>query len=141
MQRLGRTAQGAEVYDDYAHHPTEVRATLAAARTLGPRRLVAVFEPHSFQRTAMMAADYGHALGLADEAIVLDIIRAGPLDSEPVSSSVVVDAARHAGVEHVTAVSGHIAAENRLRGRLRAGDLCVTMGNLHVDALARRLCA
>jgi UDP-N-acetylmuramate--alanine ligase len=140
LQRLGRTTQGAEIYDDYAHHPTEVRATLNAARTLAPRQLVAVFEPHSFQRTQLMADDYGRALALADEALVLDVIRAGPLDVEPVSSSVVVDAARHAGAHRVRAVSSHAEAEERLRARLRAGDLCVTMGNLHVDELARRLC-
>jgi UDP-N-acetylmuramate--alanine ligase len=140
LERLGRTSAGAEIYDDYAHHPTEVRATLTAARTLAPRRLVAVFEPHSFQRTQMMAGDYGRALALADEALVLDVIRAGPLDVDPVPSSLVVDAARIAGAHHVNAVSGHAQAEERLRARLRAGDLCVTMGNLHVDELARRLC-
>jgi UDP-N-acetylmuramate--alanine ligase len=141
MQRMGTTVEGADVYDDYAHHPAEVRATLAAARTLRPRKLVAVFEPHSYQRTALMAEDYGRALTLADEALVLDIIRAGPLDVEPVPSSVVVDAAHSAGAPHVSAVSGHGAAERRLRGRLGAGDMCVTMGNLNIDALARRLCA
>jgi UDP-N-acetylmuramate--alanine ligase len=140
LERLGRTARGAEIYDDYAHHPTEVRATLAAARTLAPRQLVAVFEPHSFQRTQLMAGEYGRALALADEALVLDVIRAGPLDIEPISSSLVVEAARDAGARHVSAVANHAEAEERLRARLCAGDLCVTMGNLHVDQLARRLC-
>jgi UDP-N-acetylmuramate--alanine ligase len=140
LERVGRTASGAEVYDDYAHHPTEVSATLAAARTLGPSRLVAVFEPHSFQRTRLMAEEFGRALTLADESLVLDVLRAGPLDVEPVSSEVVVQAARSAGAGAVHAVSGHPAAEQWLRARLRPGDLCVTMGNLHIDELAHRLC-
>ncbi|HEX4838305.1 MAG TPA: Mur ligase domain-containing protein, partial [Solirubrobacteraceae bacterium] len=62
FERLGRTASGAEVVDDYAHHPTEVAATLSAARTLGPERLVAVFQPHLYSRTTMLAREFGAAL-------------------------------------------------------------------------------
>ena len=55
FERLGGSAGGASVYDDYAHHPTEVAATLAAARTLAPKRLVAIFQPHLFSRTKALA--------------------------------------------------------------------------------------
>src|SRR4029079_17826401 len=69
----GRPASGALVYDDYAHHPTEVRATLEAARTLEPERLVAVFQPHLYSRTKHLAREFGRALALADLVVVLDI--------------------------------------------------------------------
>ena len=59
MEWVGETANGAAVYDDYAHHPTEVAAAIAAARTLGPRRLVAVFQPHLYSRTRALARAFG----------------------------------------------------------------------------------
>jgi hypothetical protein len=61
FERLGTTPSGATVVDDYAHHPTEVAATIAAARTLGPRRVVAVFQPHLYSRTQRLAAAFGAA--------------------------------------------------------------------------------
>ncbi|MEA2368200.1 MAG: UDP-N-acetylmuramate--alanine ligase, partial [Thermoleophilaceae bacterium] len=73
FQELGRTAGGARVIDDYAHHPTEVRATIEAARTLAPHRVVAVFQPHLYSRTAQFAREFGAALALADVACVLDV--------------------------------------------------------------------
>jgi UDP-N-acetylmuramate--alanine ligase len=61
------------IYDDYAHHPTEVRAALSALRELGPGRLVAVFQPHLYSRTKALAEEFGAALALADEVAVLDV--------------------------------------------------------------------
>jgi len=69
------------IYDDYAHHPTEVRAALAALREQSPSRLVAVFQPHLYSRTKALAEEFGAALALADEAIVLDVY---PAREEPV---------------------------------------------------------
>ena len=72
---LARAARprGAAVYDDYAHHPTEVAAAIAAARTLGPGGLVAVFQPHLFSRTRALAARFGVALAAADAVVVLPV--------------------------------------------------------------------
>ncbi len=67
---------GALVYDDYAHHPTEVRATLSALRELRPKRLIAVFQPHLYSRTKALAAEFGAALAAADEIGVLDVYAA-----------------------------------------------------------------
>ena len=94
----GRTERGAEVYDDYAHHPTEVRATLEAARTLEPRRLVAAFQPHLYSRTKMLAREFGESLALADLIVVLDIYRARehPGDFPGVSGYLVAEAAADA---------------------------------------------
>ncbi|HEY5708893.1 MAG TPA: cyanophycin synthetase, partial [Solirubrobacterales bacterium] len=72
---------GTRVYDDYAHHPTEVRAALSALRGLGPERLIAVFQPHLYSRTRAFAEQFGAALALADEAVVLDVY---PAREEPV---------------------------------------------------------
>jgi UDP-N-acetylmuramate--alanine ligase len=69
------------IYDDYAHHPTEVRAALSALRELGPERLIAVFQPHLYSRTKALAAEFGAALSLADEVIVLDVY---PAREQPV---------------------------------------------------------
>jgi UDP-N-acetylmuramate--alanine ligase len=76
FERLGRAASGAEIYDDYAHHPTEIAATIAAARTLEPARLVVVFQPHLYSRTRALAREFGAALAGADVVVVLDVYAA-----------------------------------------------------------------
>ena len=73
LERLGSTASGAAVYDDYAHHPTEVAAVIAAMRALAPRRLVAVFQPHLYSRTRALAREFGGALADADLVVVLPV--------------------------------------------------------------------
>jgi UDP-N-acetylmuramate--alanine ligase len=78
---LKGTRNGARIYDDYAHHPTEVRAALSALREQGPERLIAVFQPHLYSRTKVFADGFGAALALADEVVVLDIY---PAREEPV---------------------------------------------------------
>jgi len=72
---------GVRIYDDYAHHPTEVRAALSALRELGPEHIVAVFQPHLYSRTKAFAEQFGAALALADEVAVLDVY---PAREEPV---------------------------------------------------------
>ena len=73
MELIADTA-GVIVYDDYGHHPTEVRATLAAMRQkLGDRRLWAVFEPHMYSRTALFIDEFAHAFTDADEVVIADI--------------------------------------------------------------------
>jgi UDP-N-acetylmuramate--alanine ligase len=138
----GRTPSGAEVYDDYAHHPTEVRATLEAARTLEPRRLVACFQPHLYSRTKMLARDFGRALALADLIVVLDVYRARerPEDYPGVSGYLVAEAAADAaGGRPVWWLPRLDDAERQLRSELGEGDLLITIGAGNVDELARRL--
>jgi UDP-N-acetylmuramate--alanine ligase len=72
---------GVRIYDDYAHHPTEVRAALSALRELGPARLIAVFQPHLYSRTKALGTGFGAALTLADEVVVLDVY---PAREQPV---------------------------------------------------------
>jgi UDP-N-acetylmuramate--alanine ligase len=142
FERVGATATGAQVVDDYAHHPTEVRATIAAARTLDPRRVVAVFQPHLFSRTRHQHREFGAALALADLVVVLDVYpaRERAEDFPGVTGRMVAAAAADAaGGRRVAWLPGFDAAERFLRDELREGDLLLTLGAGDVDALGRRL--
>jgi UDP-N-acetylmuramate--alanine ligase len=142
FERLGATAAGALVVDDYAHHPTEVAATLDAARTLAPRRVIAVFQPHLFSRTAHQAAEFGAALAAADEVVVLDIYpaRERAEDFPGVTGLLVAEAAADAADGRPVAwMPAAAQAEEYLRARLRDGDLVLTLGAGDVDALGRAL--
>jgi UDP-N-acetylmuramate--alanine ligase len=142
FERLGSTASGALVVDDYAHHPTEVRATLEAARTLSPRRVVALFQPHLFSRTQREARGFGAALALADLAVVLDTYpaRERAEDYPGVTGKVVANAAADAG-GRVAWLPRHEQAEAFLRRELREGDLLLTLGAGDVDRVGRALVA
>ncbi|MEA2157164.1 MAG: UDP-N-acetylmuramate--alanine ligase [Solirubrobacteraceae bacterium] len=142
FERLGTTPAGALVVDDYAHHPTELRATIAAARTLAPQRVVAAFQPHLYSRTQLLAREFGAALAEADVAIVLDVYpareRAG--DFPGVSGLLVAEAAVDAGRGQTVAwTPGFDEAERVLHATLRDGDLCLVLGAGDIDALGRRL--
>jgi UDP-N-acetylmuramate--alanine ligase len=142
FQLLGRSAGGALVYDDYAHHPTEVAATLRAARTLEHRRLVAVFQPHLYSRTALLAREFGAALALADVVVVLDVYPARERAEEHPGVSGLLIAAAAADAARgrpVYWLPGFEDAEPALRALLEARDLCLVMGAGDVDALGRRL--
>src|SRR4051812_2720818 len=142
FEHRGTTPAGAEVYDDYAHHPTEVRATLEAARTLDARRVIAVFQPHLYSRTRMLAREFGRALALADAVAVLDVYpaREDPADYPGVSGLTVArataDAAHGRGVWWTPAQDD---AERVLRAELAGGDVLITLGAGDVDRLAVRL--
>jgi UDP-N-acetylmuramate--alanine ligase len=134
---------GACVYDDYAHHPTEVRAALEALRELGPRRLIAVFQPHLYSRTKALAEQFGAALALADEVGVLAIY---PARERPVGDlagvsglSVAEAAAERSGGRPVWWLVDADRAEAALRPRLGEGDLLVTIGAGDIFELAHRL--
>ena len=142
FQELGTTAEGARVVDDYAHHPTEVAATIDAARTQEPRRVIAVFQPHLFSRTERLAREFGVALARADVVAVLDVYpaRERAQDFPGVSGLVVAEAAADAAHgRSVLWLPTFDAAEPALRGLLREGDLCLVLGAGDVDALGRRL--
>jgi UDP-N-acetylmuramate--alanine ligase len=144
FETLGRTAAGALVVDDYAHHPTEVAATLAAARTLEPRRLVAVFQPHLYSRTQREAREFGAALAAADHVVVLDVYpaRERAADYPGVSGLLVAEAAADATAgRRVAWLPTADQAEPYLRRHLRDGDLCLTLGAGNIDALGRSLVA
>ena len=144
FEEHGSTASGARVVDDYAHHPTEVRATLAAARTLEPRRVVAVFQPHLFSRTKLLARDFGRALAAADVVVVLDVYpaRERAEDFPEVSGLLVAEAAADAASGRPVWWLPRAADAERMLGQeLAEGDLLLTLGAGDVDAVARSLVA
>jgi UDP-N-acetylmuramate--alanine ligase len=144
FERLGTSAAGAEVYDDYAHHPTEIAATLAGARTLAPRRLVAVFQPHLYSRTRALAREFGAALAAADAVVVLDVYaaRERAADFPGVSGLLVAEATADAAAGRPTLWMPDRDLAARLIGELAgAGDVVVVMGAGDIDELGRRLAA
>lgn len=131
LELVGRTATGCRVYDDYAHHATEIRASLSALRTVEAGRIVAVFEPHLYSRTVEMAKEYGEALCGADEVVVLEIFpaREAVVDHVAASGELVARAARDApGAGPVTWAPTRDVAFEHLRRNLRADDACLIMG-------------
>jgi UDP-N-acetylmuramate--alanine ligase len=134
---------GARIYDDYAHHPTEVSATLEAARELAPRRLIAAFQPHLYSRTKALATEFGAALAAADEVVVLDVYPAreqpvGPLAG--VSGRMVAEAtADRAGGRPVWWLPEAELAARALGPRLGEGDLLLTIGAGDIFKLADAL--
>jgi UDP-N-acetylmuramate--alanine ligase len=132
FEELGTTRTGARVVDDYAHHPTEVAATIEAARVQEPARVVAVFQPHLFSRTQQLAREFGDALAAADRAYVLPIYPARERNEDfPGVSSALIAADEHP--------QSFEEAHERLMSELQAGDLCLVMGAGDVDTLGRML--
>jgi UDP-N-acetylmuramate--alanine ligase len=135
---------GARIYDDYAHHPTEVRAVLAALRGLSPDRLIAVFQPHLYSRTKAFAEQFGAALAAADEVAVLDVY---PAREEPVGELAGVsglDVARAAADRmgrRVLWTPTIEAARRALEERLGEGDVLVTIGAGNVFEVGEALVA
>jgi UDP-N-acetylmuramate--alanine ligase len=140
FQDLG-TAGGVTIIDDYAHHPTEVAATLSAARGTYPgRRLVAAFQPHLYTRTRDLYEDFGQALAAADSVWVSDVYPAREPPIPGVTGELVAFAARSAGAEVQYAPSLDELGRG-LRQALVAGDVLVSMGAGDIDGMAHALAA
>ncbi|MGB9378752.1 MAG: UDP-N-acetylmuramate--L-alanine ligase [Mycobacteriales bacterium] len=121
-------ADGVRVYDDYAHHPTEVAAQLRTARQVaGHGRLIVVFQPHLYSRTRQFATEFGAALGLADEVVVMEVYgaREEPL---PGVSGALVAAEVPLPAERVLVQPSWSAVARSLADRARPGDLVLTLG-------------
>jgi UDP-N-acetylmuramate--alanine ligase len=139
FQVLG-SAGDITVIDDYAHHPTEIAATIAAARGAYPRqRIIAAFQPHLYSRTRDLAADFGHALAAADVIWLTDIYPAREAPIAGVSSELIVSAALAAGAKQVHYAPTLEELGRALRETLRPADLLLTMGAGDIDALAHDL--
>jgi UDP-N-acetylmuramate--alanine ligase len=135
-------AAGVTVVDDYAHHPTEVAATLLAASNLDYRHVWALFQPHRYSRTQAFAADFGGAFADADRVVLMDVYTAGEAPIPGVSGKTVLDAlldtcprAAAAYLPHRSDVVPYIAA------RVRPGDLVMTMGAGDVTGLGPEIMA
>lgn len=122
-------ARGAEFVDDYAHHPTEIAVTIAAARADGGRRLVAVFQPHRYSRTSALWRELGRSLAGADLVVLTDVYGAGELPVPGVTAKLVLDALLEAApTKRVVYLPHRADLAPFLAREVRRGDLVLTLG-------------
>jgi UDP-N-acetylmuramate--alanine ligase len=130
--------QGAPVYDDYAHHPTKVRATLQAARELRHRRVIVVFQPHRYSRLAALIRDFSRSFTGADRVLVLDVYSAGEDNPTGIQASDLADL-----IPNGTYVGSFERAREALEGLVGRDDLLLLMGAGDIrklgDELAQRV--
>ncbi len=128
------------VFDDYAHHPTEVKAVLDLASAIAPERVVAVFQPHRYTRTRELAAAYGPSFAGADLVVVTDIYGAGEEPEPGVSGRLVADSIQERYPEKQLL---YVASRAELAGAvvplLRDRDMVITMGAGDVTNCAREI--
>jgi len=119
-------AHGVTVVDDYAHHPTEIRATLAAARRrFGARPLWVMFQPHTYSRTRTLLSDFAASFADADHVIVVDIFRSRETPDPTLSAEDIVKRTQHRDVRYIPTLA---EAADTLLAELRAEDVLLTLG-------------
>lgn len=137
FERLGEVA-GVLVIDDYAHHPTEISATLAAARASFPdSRIVVAFQPHLYSRTRDFAAEFGRSLAAADVVWVTDVFPAREAPIPGISGETIVNAARTAGADDARYHRIVDTLANALADDLRPGDVLITVGAGSIETVGR----
>lgn len=130
---------GVTVVDDYGHHPTEIRAVLAAARAQHPKRLIVVFQPHRYTRTRQLLNSFGDALVGADEVVLTDIYAAGEDPIAGVTIDALADAIRAAGHRDVRVVRSLADVPAHITARARDGDMVVMLGAGSVGAWGHKV--
>ncbi|MFN3306786.1 MAG: UDP-N-acetylmuramate--L-alanine ligase, partial [Candidatus Kapaibacteriota bacterium] len=131
---------GIMIVDDYAHHPSEVAATLLAARTGWNRRIIAIFQPHTFTRTLALAKEFGSAFDQADILIVTDVYPAREEPIEGVSGMLVAESAKEFGHRNVHYVPNLDEVVPKVFELLREGDMIITLGAGSIWKVAEKLC-
>jgi len=140
FQLMGEVG-GIRVFDDYAHHPTEIKATLNAAKLEAAERIVAIFQPHRYTRTKFLREEFGTAFGAADVLVITSIYSAGESPIEGVSAELIVEAARAAGQENLTFLPKLDSIVPYLMKTVRPGDLVLTLGAGNIWTVAEALAA
>jgi UDP-N-acetylmuramate--alanine ligase len=138
FERKGEVA-GICVYDDYGHHPAEIRATLASARAFHPGRIVVAFQPHRYSRTRDLWEDFITAFNDADFVVMTEIYAAGEEKIPGIESAPLVEAICAHGHRNAHFVADLDAVVDRLVDELRSGDLVITLGAGSISALGQRL--
>jgi len=138
FERKGE-ARGVTVVDDYGHHPTEITAVLRAARDTGASRIVCVFQPHRYTRTARLLREFGPALALADEIVLTDIYPAGEDPMPGVTIEALADQVRraHGGRVHIVKALADVPAE--VARIVSPGDMVLTMGAGSIGTLGPKV--
>jgi UDP-N-acetylmuramate--alanine ligase len=139
FERLGEV-DGVTLVDDYAHHPTEIRATLAAARSsFGGRRLVVAFQPHLYSRTRDFSAEFGAALSGADVVWITDVFPAREAAIPGVTGELITDAARSSGAKDVRYHADLSGLDEAIAESLKDGDVVLTLGAGSIESLGPRI--
>jgi UDP-N-acetylmuramate--alanine ligase len=133
--QLRGTAAGVSVIDDYGHHPTEVRATLAAARECGFRKIHVVFQPHRYTRTQLLIDDFATAFGDADTLFILDIYAASEPSIEGITAETLVKRIQEAGKQEARYAASFAEATEAVVAAAHAGDMILTLGAGSVSQL------
>jgi UDP-N-acetylmuramate--alanine ligase len=123
-----KSHDGITVIDDYAHHPTEIRATLSAAKAGNFRRLFAVFQPHRYSRTFHLFDDFARAFNLADVVLMLDIYPAGETPMEGITTGKLIEKMKSFGHKNVMHVQNFDAIESYIVANAKDGDAVLVMG-------------
>lgn len=119
---------GIWIVDDYAHHPSEIKATLKAARETEPKRLICVFQPHRYTRTQLLCKEFGGAFGDADLLVLTRIYSAGEDPIDGVSSELILSEVEDQTGQDVTYIPEWTKLASYLAGIVKPGDLVITMG-------------
>ena len=130
---------GIRVVEDYGHHPAEVRATLAAARTLEPRRIVTIFQPHRYTRTRDLFGDFMSSFNESDALVLTDIYAAGEEPVPGVTSERLYEGVRDHGHRDVRYIGDKSLIPDAIAGELQSGDLVLLLGAGDVNKLAQPL--
>ncbi len=129
------------IVDDYGHHPTEIAATLQTARSLNPKRLVVLFQPHRYTRTQMLQEDFGKVLQNADQVFVADVYPASELPIEGINGQTIVDAIHRNGPIGTEFLPNLATAHHAVGNFLRPGDLLITLGAGNVHECGTKIAA
>ena len=137
--QLRGQAAGVSVIDDYGHHPTEIRATLAAARQCGFRKVHVVFQPHRYTRTQLLMDDFAKAFGDADTLFVLDIYAASESPIEGITAETLVRHIKEVGGHDARYAASFAEAAEAVVARAHDGDMILTLGAGNVSQLGPQL--
>lgn len=127
------------IVDDYGHHPTEIAATLQTARSLHPKRLVVLFQPHRYTRTQLLSQEFGKALQIADLVFVTDIYPASEQPIPGISGQTIVDAIQNEGPVPAYYLPDLATAHHAVGNALNEGDLLLTLGAGNVHEAGTRI--
>jgi UDP-N-acetylenolpyruvoylglucosamine reductase len=131
--------RGIRVVDDYGHHPTEVKATLATARSEGAKRIIVLFQPHRYTRTAALKDAFGQAFTLADQVYVTDVYAASEAPIPGISGQTIVDAAQALGMTNIFYRPRKELLWKEIAPQLTEGDLVLTLGAGDIHEQGTRL--
>ena len=134
-----KSRDGITVIDDYAHHPTEIRATLSAAKAANFRRIFAVFQPHRYSRTFHLFDDFARAFNMADAVLILDIYPAGESPIEGVTTAALIEKIKSFGHKNAMYAPTFEMIESYIIANAREGDAVVVMGAGSVTRLSDTL--